>query len=193
MQQKQLAFAERIRSFAPTPYAALPDLGLYMDQVITYVQRQCAGLYPEGERVLTPATINNYVKCQLVTRPVDKKYGRDQLAQLLMLCTLKQAATIEEMHTLLRVPEGSTVEAMYAAFCQTQQAVFGQLAAGLPMRDPMTCAVQSAAYRFLCAEMLADVRQEAKEEAEATKAQEEAAKKAADPGKKAADAAKKAE
>ena len=158
MQDMQTTFANRIRGFQPTPYEALPDLGLYMDQVITYIQRQCAGLYPEGERVLTPATVNNYVKCQLVTRPVDKKYGRDQLAQLLMLCTLKQAATIEEMLMLLRVPEGGSVEAIYRGFCATQQAVFGAMAEALPMRDAMTCAVQSAAYRFLCSEMLDAVR-----------------------------------
>ena len=150
----QNGIPNRIRGFQPTPYDALPDLGLYMDQVITYMQRQCAELYPEGERVLTPATVNNYVKCQLVTRPVDKKYGRDQLAQLLMLCTLKQAATIEEMRQLLRVPEGGAVRDIYEDFCRVQREVFASTPEKLSPEETMTCAVQSAAYRFLCSELL---------------------------------------
>ncbi len=191
MQEKQRAFAERFGGFAPMPYRDLPDLGLYMDQVITYVQRQCASLYPAGEHVLTPATVNNYVKCQLVSRPDGKKYGRDQLAQLLMLCILKQAATIDEMRTLLRVPEGGSVEAMYGAFCDTQRSVFAQIADAVPRNDPMTCCVQSAAYRFLCSEMLTEIQKEAAEEAEQARQLEETARKVDEAARREAERLKK--
>lgn len=155
MQERQTSFSQRISDFSPTPWEQLPDLGLYMDQVLTYIQRQCAGLYSQSDRILTPAMINNYVKCGLVLRPAGKKYGREQLAQLLMLCTLKQAASMDEIKRLLAVPEGKTVRELYEGFCKTQRDVFTALAAALPLPDPMTCAVRAAAYGFLCAEVLA--------------------------------------
>lgn len=155
MEDRQSLFAKRLGAFTPAPWALIPDFGLYMDQVVTFVERQCKTLFMEGERVFTPAMVNNYVKFGLVSRPIDKKYGREQLAQLMMICVLKQAASTDGMKALLTPPEGISMQAHYEAFCQTEKLVFESLCSALPYPNAMTCAVQGAAYLFLCNALLA--------------------------------------
>jgi hypothetical protein len=156
MEDRQSLFAKRLGAFTPAPWALIPDFGLYMDQVVTFVERQCKTLFMEGERVFTPAMVNNYVKFGLVSRPIDKKYGREQLAQLMMICVLKQATSTDGMKALLTPPEGISMQAHYEAFCQTEKLVFESLCIALPYPTAMTCAVQGAAYLFLCNALLAD-------------------------------------
>jgi hypothetical protein len=154
MQDRQGAFAARLDSFSPVSWELIPDFGLYMDQVVTFVEKQCRNLFLEGERVFTPAMVNNYVKFGLVNRPNGKKYGREQLAQLMMICVLKQAASTDGMKALLRPPEGATLQTHYENFCKTERDVFAALGDALPLPSPMTCAVQGAAYLFLCNALL---------------------------------------
>ena len=153
--QDGIAFITSLATFTPVPWEHLPDLGLYMDQVITYIQRQCRPLYTAQDNLITPAMINNYVKCGVVTRPVGKKYDRVQLAQLMMLCTLKQAASLEEIKKLLTPPEGMNVQQLYAAFCDMQANVFKTLAQKMSGASAMQCAIEAAAYRILNGERLA--------------------------------------
>ena len=58
----------------------LPDIGLYMDQVITLMDRTFSPALPKGE--MTKSMVNNYVKVGLIPRPVGKKYDREHLAML---------------------------------------------------------------------------------------------------------------
>ncbi len=154
MEDRQALFASRLEAFSPVAWELIPDFGLYMDQVITFLERQCKSLFMEGERVFTPAMVNNYVKFGLVNRPDGKKYGREQLAQLLMICVLKQAASAEGMKKLLRPPEGTNLQTHYERFCQTEKKIFASLGESLPLPSPMNCAVQGAAYMFLLSALL---------------------------------------
>ncbi len=108
----------------PAPWDQLPDLGLYMDQVITYIERQFTPMRPgHSDRLLTSAMINNYVKAGLMPRPIGKKYERGHLAMLLMICTLKQSMSMDSISRLLRTPEDSGeagIRAMYESFCASQ-------------------------------------------------------------------------
>lgn len=149
-QERQLDFAKRLQAYTPISWKQIPDLGLYMDQVITFIERQCGSLYAEGEHFLTRAMVNNYVKLGLVRRPVDKKYDREALSQLLMICMLKQAASAEGMKRLVTPEEGQSAEALYDHFCELQAQAFDTLAKELPLASGMTCAVRCATYRFLC-------------------------------------------
>lgn len=155
MEDRQALFASRLDTFSPIPWELIPDFGLYMDQVITFVERQCKNLFMEGERVFTPAMVNNYVKFGLVNRPIDKKYGQEQLAQLLMICVLKQAVSTDGMKALLKPPDGTSLQSQYESFCQTEKEIFSALGEALPYPSPMVCAVQGSAYLFLCNALLA--------------------------------------
>lgn len=149
-QQRQLAFAQSAGCYQPLRWEQIPDLGLYMDQVITFMDRQCAVLYGPQEHVLTRAMVNNYVKMGLVTRPVDKKYSRESLSQLLMVCTLKQALSTEGIKQLLALEPGQTQQELYEHFRTLQANSLQDLSRELPLSSAMTCAVCCATYRFLC-------------------------------------------
>ena len=109
---------DKMRAYAPMDWEQIPDLGLYKDQVITYIERLYVPLYGEtASRLLTPSMINNYVKMGVIARPEGKKYGREQLAMLTMLVVLKQANSIEDVARLMNAENGASVREVYEAFC----------------------------------------------------------------------------
>jgi DNA-binding transcriptional MerR regulator len=142
-----------LAAFSPAPWLQLPDLGLYMDQVITYIEQQCRPLYRQ-KPFLTAAMVNNYVKSGLLLRPDGKKYGRAQLAQLLMICTLKQALSLEEMKKLLTRPDEAAIQALYADFCRIRAGVWVKILSCSPESSPLDYAIEAAANRILCVEKL---------------------------------------
>ncbi|KXT73720.1 hypothetical protein SGODD07_00378 [Streptococcus gordonii] len=50
----------------------LPDLDLYLDQVLLYVNSVNQKAFPGQEKVLTAAMINNYVKHAHIQKPIKK-------------------------------------------------------------------------------------------------------------------------
>lgn len=76
----------------------LPELDLYMDQVVTLVERYLNPLMNQSnEKMLTKSMVNNYVKLQLIPAPVRKQYSRRHLAFLIAITVLKQIVTIKEV------------------------------------------------------------------------------------------------
>ncbi len=85
-------------------YEQLPSIGLYRDQVIDELNRYTAPFFAmEDEAPVTPAMINNYVKLKLIDPPVKKRYDREQLARLYVICLLKQVVSIAELRALLQI------------------------------------------------------------------------------------------
>lgn len=120
-------WARAFREFKANEWDSLPDIDLYMDQVIGYLNRQlknqCKDDREEGQ-ILTPSMINNYVKSGLVTHPDRKKYVREHLAQLYMLCSMKQILTIPDASELIRrLTDGHGIGEVYDAFISDQHAI----------------------------------------------------------------------
>lgn len=108
---------KRLEEERPMPWDSFPDIGLYMDQVISYVSRQLIS-FDEGEG-LTPAMVNNYIKDGLLPRAEGKKYSRPHLAYLTAICALKQVLSVKETRALLRAGgTGRDPEDLYAVFFQ---------------------------------------------------------------------------
>ena len=63
----------RMEQERPAPWKDLPDIALYMDQLISYMPRQLIR-FDQGP-VLTSAMVNNYIKDGLVPRAEGKRYG----------------------------------------------------------------------------------------------------------------------
>ena len=99
----------------------LPDFGLYMDQMITLVNRSFPGI--ERQIDLTPSMINNYVKAGLMDKPLGKKYSREAIAQLLMIIQLKLTTPMNLMKTLLHPENGTETKDLYMLFRQCQEQV----------------------------------------------------------------------
>lgn len=112
-------------------WTALPDIGLYMDQVITLTGRVFHPSRGTGE--ITKSMVNNYVKVGLIKRPAGRKYDREQLAQLMMIGVLKRALSMEEIERLLACLCGSGTQEGYSRFCACVSTVEDALRGGMPV------------------------------------------------------------
>lgn len=85
----------------PLPnWEQLPDIELYLDQVLLYVN-QVTSLSPETSKGLTSSMINNYVKQGYMSKPSKKKYGKQQIARLIAITILKNSFSIQEISQVL--------------------------------------------------------------------------------------------
>lgn len=107
---------ERLRTQRPVAWEQLPDFPLYMDQVLAYMERQV--LRFEENDGLTAAMVNNYTKSGLVPRTEGKKYNREHLAYLTVICILKRVMSSRDMGLVLSAELRSrqSVEGGYDAF-----------------------------------------------------------------------------
>lgn len=88
--------------FSYKDYTDLPDIDLYMDQVVTFLEKQLAIFQTSSlDKQITSSMINNYVKGEVVSSPIAKKYNREHLALIEEVCTLKQVLTIAEVKQIL--------------------------------------------------------------------------------------------
>lgn len=99
-----LNWLEKLGDFNFQNYENLPDLDLYMDQVVTYLERQFY-VFKENidDKQITSSMINNYVKGKVVNPPISKKYNREHLALLEEVCTLKKVLSIDEIRQILKI------------------------------------------------------------------------------------------
>ena len=94
-------------------WEALPDLELYMDQVTSLV-----GRYLNADRELTASMVNNSVKHKVMPAPVRKKYTREHLAYLIVICTLKLVLPISTIRQMMADELADReLQSFYDAFC----------------------------------------------------------------------------
>ena len=122
---------ERMSRQRPVEWEAFPDIGLYMDQVVSYLPRQLIH-YGESE-LLTSAMVNNYIKDGLLPRAEGKRYSRVHLGYLTAICVLKQVLSVKETKGLLAIgsQRKSTPEELYAYFCRQLDAALTETAESL--------------------------------------------------------------
>ena len=127
-------------------WEALPDFGLYMDQLLLFKERCSPGK-------LTAGMINSYVKAGIIDRPVGKKYTRESLAQLLMVCHLKQVTSLDALRQLLHPAGGEEPRELYAHFLEGLE----RLERAGSIREPMSAleyALAAARCQSRCMELL---------------------------------------
>lgn len=153
-----------IARFKPIPWDTIPDLGLYMDQVITFVTRAYEPLYGESTKgYLSAPMINNYVKNRLIPRPTGKKYSRLQIAMLIMIVVLKRVSTMEDIREMLRVDGEEDVRRLYELFCTRQEAsIQAMLSMRSELSPAMDCAIYASAYRAGCETLLQNLKEDGK-------------------------------
>ena len=111
------ALLDRLRTQRPVDWDQLPDFSLYMDQILSYMDRQIIRFGEEDS--LTAAMVNNYTKSGLVPRAEGKKYSREHVAYLTAICVLKRVMSTKDMDLLIKAElQGDRpVRDGYAAFC----------------------------------------------------------------------------
>ena len=95
-------FRDDIGGFKLPRFHELPDVGLYMDQVVSIIDKYFKVLDRDDDKpIITSSMINNYVKLGIIPPPVRKRYGADHLAYLIMICLLKQVLSMSEITQLI--------------------------------------------------------------------------------------------
>ncbi len=148
----------------PVDWTLLPDIGLYMDQVQTLIDRQLE-LYQQekADKLLTSAMINNYIKDGLLPRAESKKYSPVHLALLTMIATLKQVLSMQHLNRLLAVyREPADVARLYTLFLAVQKECLldnaGKVLQQISSADAGAELEQAAALRRLALEMSIEAR-----------------------------------
>lgn len=80
-----------------------PDMEIYMDQAETFLNREL-NIYRKSEKdkVITKTMIGNYVKHNMLPRPVNKKYSRDHLILLTLIFYMKGTFQMEEIEKIVK-------------------------------------------------------------------------------------------
>ncbi len=100
----------------------LPNIDLYLDQVVTYLEDLLKKFVPlkdkNEDKVITKTMINNYVKHGVLKPPLNKKYNREHIARLIVICIIKKVYSINDIHSLIKLAlETSGIEISYNKFC----------------------------------------------------------------------------
>lgn len=107
---------KKLRESRPVDWETLPDIQLYMDQLVSYMPRQLLDF--ESGETLTSAMVNNYIKAGLMPRATEKRYSREHIALLTAICVLKHVMTAKEISELFGGNSASeNVADFYGNFC----------------------------------------------------------------------------
>ena len=117
------SYLDAVNEFSLPLYRELPNVDLYMEQVLKYINGVLASLSKEGENALTSFMVNNYVKGKLVSEPVKKKYSKDQIGYLLAISLMKQTLSMADMGLLIELDRGISAdkEKLYAFWSRLEQ------------------------------------------------------------------------
>ncbi len=95
---------EKSINFHCPRWQELPDIGLYMDQVVCITEDHLGFFALGGEnKIVTSTMINNYVKQKMIAPPYKKKYQKSHLARLFIICILKRCFSISETATIINL------------------------------------------------------------------------------------------
>lgn len=107
---------ERVLSFHCPRMEDLPNMELYLDQVLYFVN---TGLAPVLSEPVTGAMISNYIKNRAVRAPVKKKYSREHLAEIIVTTLLKQVFTLQQIARFFEIQQETyPIDIAYNYFCQ---------------------------------------------------------------------------
>ena len=160
--EELLDLKRRLEQERPAAWNELPDISLYMDQIISYMPRQL--IHFDDRDALTSAMVNNYIKDGLVPRAEGKRYAPAHLAYLTAVCALKKVLSVRDISNLIHSGEelGMDAEAMYGYFLRKLDKALADTADTIdPNAEQMelaklalTLALQSYAYQLACARIL---------------------------------------
>ncbi len=128
---KLLRWENVIKNFQLPEWNTIPDIGLYMEQVIVLLSQYLELISTfddkkdgEDSKVITAAAINNYVRLKIMPAPEKKKYYRVHIAYLIMIFTLKQSISINVLKEIVPANlAGEDVEKIYTDYCATYHKV----------------------------------------------------------------------
>lgn len=116
-------WSETITNYKFPRWNELPDIGYYMDQVIELMEKQLSVFSSEDSgKLISPSIVNNYVKLKIIPPPVKKRYNREHIALLLIICVLKSVIPIASIKDIIDIQiKDNSLENVYNHFCDEQE------------------------------------------------------------------------
>lgn len=116
---KDSTYMKELLDYQLPRYHEIPTIHLYMDQVLSLLHTYLDILeVNENEKFITSNMINNYVKQKILPKPIKKKYTREHIVFLIIICLLKQILSIQEIKDLVSTLKfTSNIEETYNYFC----------------------------------------------------------------------------
>lgn len=121
--------------------AEIPDIDLYMEQMLELLNRRLDGAKREPpDKGLTKMMVNNYTKEQLLMPPVNRRYGKYHILLLILICQLKNTLSISDIKRLLtpvlndiNTPEDDIIplEYIYTTFLELKREQYEEFPAYL--------------------------------------------------------------
>lgn len=160
---KYEAWRKRLASSQLRRWEELPELNLYIDQLVAVINDRCASL---GVSPVTKSMINNYVKKGVIMAPVKKKYSRYQVAAVMVIALLKNIYPLDAIKAALdQLTINDYPQATYNRFVEHFNALLleqtppqDQVA---PANDELLrLAAQTAYQRMLATKLLAEMQRQ---------------------------------
>ncbi len=160
--EELLNLKNRMEQERPASWEHLPDISLYMDQIIAFMPRQLIRF--DDSETLTSAMVNNYIKDGLVPRAEGKRYSPIHLAYLTAVCALKKVLSVKDTGKLIAAGKEITdsPERLYGYFCRALDHALEDTANTLDENTPreelaklaLDLAMRSYANQLACARIL---------------------------------------
>lgn len=161
------AYKEFIDFHCPR-WKELPTMDLYMEQVVTLLNDTLPLFCTSGQgKTITSTMINNYVKHGIVEAPVRKRYKKEHVAYLIVVCILKSVFSLDEISRLIHIQIARyPQERAYDYFCAELESclscVFQRQRVqhvpsedeGVEQVDLIRSTIQTVAYTVYVREML---------------------------------------
>lgn len=87
----------RIENSELPDYENIPDVNLYMDQVVKYINDSLMPFSKKEQKAITSYMINNYVKDKLIEAPKNRTYSKEQTAYLIAIAMLKSVISMDDL------------------------------------------------------------------------------------------------
>ena len=110
-----------IKKFRLPRFHEIPDVRLYLDQTVKYIN---SFLAPLGLSEITSSMVSNYVKKGYISNPVRKQYSAEQIAYLFGIVILKNVVSMENIPRLFSLQRTLyTTQVAYDYFCAEMENV----------------------------------------------------------------------
>lgn len=161
-----------LSGFTAPSWQSLPDIELYMDQVLALAEKYFGVFSASDENNVTSSMLNNYVKQKAVPPPEKKRYNKEHLSRFLMICVLKRVLSIAQIKVLFdSLFDTFTAPEVYSLFSDELELAISSLSENstLPPLDDenenvisLRFAVRSFAYVMFAQENLPAINKEEK-------------------------------
>lgn len=115
---------KEIAQFHIPRWNELPNIDLYSDQLVSLLEQYLSNYIKDEsesekeEKIITKTMINNYVKHKVIKPPVNKKYNKEHISLLFIICILKQVYSINDIVELINLAlKTSSLDKAYNHFC----------------------------------------------------------------------------